>query len=130
MREARGWRLRDLFWRIFASRIFIPWLVRSLGELKNKQHDSHDGDEPEQGKAATPVPAKNHRGKDARCNGRQNREICHIFSSFRADSNFNPDLSYKFFFVHWSMRSSACCRFSSELTPLKRGETSANWPKG
>src|ERR1700678_1581794 len=120
MREARNWRLSDLFWRIFASGIFVPWLFRSLGELKNKQPDNHDGDEPEHGKAAAPVPAKNHRGKDARCNRRQDREMCHIFSSLRADTNFNPDLFYKFFFVHWSMRSRACCRFSSELATLKR----------
>jgi hypothetical protein len=28
--------------------------------------------------------------------------------------------AYRFFLVHWSMRSRACCRFSSEFATLKR----------
>ncbi len=28
--------------------------------------------------------------------------------------------NHRFFFVHWSMRSRACCRFSNEFATLKR----------
>src|SRR3984957_3317670 len=35
----------------------------------------------------------------------------------------------RFFFVHWSRRSRACCRFSREFATLKRKYPSPNSPK-